>query len=142
MTPRKPSILTLGNKTGNGAPAVEDLIAVQTAILTSNATVLGAVTQMQTDVGQRLDRQFGEVTESLSVVEVKVDGLNTRLGCIEEARRTDAALAAQAKGVAATNNADRAAHSLSTNQRMAIVISAIAAVGGVILGLLNFAVGK
>jgi hypothetical protein len=33
-------------------------------------------------------------------------------------------------------------HSLSTNQRMAIIVSAIAAVGGVVLGLLNFLVGK
>jgi hypothetical protein len=147
--------LTRQNATGNGAPSVDDLVKAQTAILLSNANVLGAVNQMQTDIGGRLDRQFGDVAQSLTVVEVKVDGLDTRLGCIEEARRTDAALAVQAKstaaernaeakdaaveakGTAADNNADRQAHTMSRNQRWAIVVAAISGVGGLALGLVT-----
>ncbi len=145
MTPRVARAsqpLTLENAVGNGIPATPDLIAVQTAILTSNAAVLGAVNEFRAGINQRLDRQFGEITASLSTVEGKVDGANTRLGCLEEARRLDAALAASAKTTATERNADRTAHALSTNQRMAIVVSAIAAVGGVLLGLLNFLAGK
>ena len=137
MTPRAPRPLTLDNKVGNGAPAMDDLIRTQNAILASNATVLGAVTQFREDIGGRLDRQFGETASSLYVVEGKVDGLNARLGCIEEARRTDAALAAQAKGTATERNADRVAHALSTNQRMAITVAAISGVGGLILAVIR-----
>lgn len=147
MTPRRPAILppaplTLENAVGNGVPATPDLIAVQTAILNSNAAVLGAVNEFRAGIDQRLDRQFGDLTASLVSVEGKVDGANARLGCLEEARRLDAALAANAKATATERNADRTAHALSTNQRAAIVVSAIAACGGVALGFLNFWAGK
>jgi hypothetical protein len=114
---------------------------------------------MQTDIGQRLDRQFGEAAASLLIVEGKVDGLGTRLGCIESSRREEALLAterqrvaakdetehadkaaqerADAKDAATNNNADRAAHSLSHNQRLAIGVAAISGVGGLALGIVT-----
>ena len=160
MPARKPPLLTLASKVGNGSPAIEDLIAVQTAILTSNATVLGTVTEFRKGLDQRLDRQFGEVTLSVKVVEGKVDGMDGRLGSLEEERRKDAALAVQAKGFASDNatqaqataadakstaterNTDRAQHALSKNQRMAILVSAVMGTCGVLLGVANFVAGK
>lgn len=155
MTPRtvKPLAVTPGN--GTGPASTSQLVQTQNAILTSNATVLGAVTQMQTDIGQRLDRQFGETAASIQIVEGKVDGLDDRLGCLETARRDEALLAAEradvaakaetshaakaaieradAKDTATSNNADRAAHSLSRNQRMAITVAAVSAAATLLL---------
>ena len=129
--------LSEDNKVGNGSPVMADLIRVQSAILKSNAATLGAVGQFQKDIGGRLDRQFGEVAQSLQTVEGKVDDSIARLGCIEEARRLDAALAAQAKVVATERNVDRAAHALSYNQRLAITVAAISGVGALALGVLT-----
>ena len=160
MTPRavKPLTVTPGN--GVTPASTKELVQTQNAILLSNAGVLGAVTQMQTDIGKRLDRQFGDTAESLQIVEGKVDGLDGRLGSIEESRRTDAALAVQAKGFAADNatqaketaadakttaterNTDRAAHALSRNQRLAIIVTACVSCASLavtlFLGLLNY----
>lgn len=141
MTSRPPP-LTEDNAVGNGTPATADLVRVQTAILTSNAVVLGAVTQFRTGMDKRLDRQFGETNAKINELAVQVDGVCNQVDALEEARRLAQALAAQANEHAKAADAVAVQHSLSTNQRMAIVVSAIAACGGVILGLLNFAVGK
>lgn len=148
MTPRKPPLLTIHNKTGNGAPAIEDLIAVQTAILTSNSTVLGAVNEFRKGIDDRLTRKFGEVTIQIGDLDKKLDGVCLQVGDLEEARRLAEALAHQANKIAVRADAvavqaDAVAvqHTLSTNQRMAIVVSAIAACGGLVLGLLNYVSG-
>jgi hypothetical protein len=148
MTARKPVGLTIENAVGNGTPATPDLIKVQTAILLSNATVLGAVTEFRTGIDDRLTRKFGEITTQIGALDVKLDGVCLQVGDLEEARRLTAALAGQADKIAVAAdvvavkaNAIAVQHSLSTNQRMAIIVSAIAACGGVIIGLLNFLAG-
>ena len=141
MTPR-PLPLTEDNAVGNGTPATADLVQVQTAILTSNAAVLGAVTQFRQGMDKRLDRQFGETNAKIGELAEQVDGVCSQVDALEEARRLAAALATHANERAKAADAVAVQHSLSSNQRMAIIVSAIAAVGGVVLGLLNFLVGK
>ena len=155
MTPRavKPLAVTPGN--GTSPASTRELVQTQNAILLSNAGVLGAVTQMQGDIGGRLDRQFGDMSLALKGVEGKVDGLDTRLGSIEVARHDEALIAAEhakeatkdetdhaakasqeradAKDVTAANNADRVAHSLSRNQRLAITVAAGSAAATLLL---------
>jgi hypothetical protein len=143
MTPRRNVVpLTRQNATGNGVPSTEDLIQTQNAILRSNAAVLGAVSEFRKGMDQRLDRQFGEVNRQLGATNDKLDGVCKQVGDIEEARRLSEALAKQAANSAVAANAVAVQHSLSTNQRWAIVISAIAAVGGVAIGFLNFVTSR
>ena len=144
MTPRRTAVvpLSLDNKTGNGSPVMEDLIAVQTAILTSSAEVLGSVREFRKGMDQRLDRQFREVNGKISTLSVKVDGVCGQVADIEEARRLSEALAKQAAESANTANSIAVQHSLSANQRIGLLVGAFSAEVAALLGFLNFYAGK
>jgi hypothetical protein len=133
--------LTLANKIGNGSPAIEDLIAVQTAILTSNTAVVATVTEFRRGMDKRLDRQFGEVNGKITVLAEKVEGITDKVEGIEEARRLSAALAKQGRSDAVEANAVAMQHALSYNQRVAIMVAAVSGIGALCLGILNFVAG-
>jgi hypothetical protein len=132
--------LTKETATGNGTASTADMIRL-------SSSVLGSLNLLRRD----MNRRFGDQSLSTSVVEGKVDALDARLGCIEEARRNDALLSAQAKTIATDNaaiaketaaeakttatdrNADRAAHALSRNQRLAIMVAAASAAATLLL---------
>ena len=154
MTPPRRALdkiepLSLDNKIGNGSPAPEDLIKVQAAILSSNASVLGAVTEFRRSVDQRLTRQFGEVTTQIGTVSGTLDGVVEEVRTIKNERREEAIRAEERTGAARQANviavaADGVAvqHSLSKNQRMAVMVSAASAATAALLGFLNFVAGK
>ena len=144
MAPRKPALLTIDNKVGNGSPAIEDLIAVQTAILKSNAIVLGTVKEFRTGIDQRLTRQFGEIGGDLQFVKGQLEKVDGRISKIEQARHEEASLTQQAKEfsvnqhkidvhVADVDRADAQAHLLSKNQRYAILVAACTGTGALLL---------
>ena len=143
MTPRRnlPVPLDASNATGNGVASSEDLIRTQNAILQSNAAVLGAVSEFRKGMDQRLDRQFGEVNGKITGLAAKVENVCGQVRDIEEARRLSEALAKQAARAAEVANAVAVQHTLSYNQRLAIVVAAIAGIGSLCLGVVNFVVG-
>ena len=144
MTPRKVMPLTLANKIGNGSPAIEDLIAVQTAILTSNTAVVATVTEFRRGMDKRLDRQFGEVAKQIGAVGEKLDGVCAEVSTIKDERRGEA-IRAEERTVSAKNaikdakEADTVAvqHALSRNQRMAVMVAAVSGCGALGLGIVT-----
>ena len=125
--------LTKETATGNGAANTADMIRL-------SSSVLGSVSLLRRD----MNRRFGEQALSNSIVEGKLDTVAEKVRQIEEDRRLTTALELQAKNEAkeaakeakdttSANNADRAAHSLSRNQRWAIVVAAGTGCGGLLL---------
>jgi tetrahydromethanopterin S-methyltransferase subunit F len=118
--------LTKETATGNGVASTADMIRL-------SSSVLGSVNLLRRD----MNRRFGETAQSLDLVDGKLGVVCEKVGCLEEARRTDAALAAQAKGTATERNADRVQHALSRNQRLAIGVAAFTGCGGLALGVVT-----
>ena len=146
MTTRRnvPVPLTPENATGNGVPSTEDLIQTQNAILQSNAAVLGAVSEFRKGMDQRLNRQFGAIASDFGVIKGQLERVDGRIGCLEQARLTDAALAEQAKAfrtaqhtddvhVADVDRADAQAHVMSRNARAAVFVAACTGTGALLL---------
>ena len=79
--------------------------------------------------------------------------MDGRIGAIEQARTTEAALLVQAKEFVTARHSDDVhtadvdrnnaqLHSLSRNQRLAIMVAAIAGIGGLILNIINSVAGR
>ena len=149
MTPTRRALdsiepLTLDNRVGNGSPAMADLIRVQTAILTSNAALLGTVTEFRKGIDQRLTRQFGEVAKQIDGVGKQLDAVSAAVVVIKDERREEAIRAQErttnAKAAAAdAKDADAVAvqHTLSKNQRMAVMVAAVSGCGGLALTIVT-----
>jgi hypothetical protein len=149
MTPRttiRPLRVTPGN--GTSPASTRELVQTQDAILLSNATVLGAVTQFQEDLTGRI----GRMADTLDGVCVEVTDIKTE-------RRVEAALAAERAKVAKTaaeaatvaegkhaatameerheQTASVEAHALAYRWRVGIALAATTGLGALALNLLN-----
>ena len=137
-----PEPLTLGNKTGNGVPAMADLIAVQ-AYLDSRLTL-----QSQ-DMGRRFaqaDKRQAARLEQVSVqVNGRLDGVCADVDTLKLERSNAKAVAEALHGVAVETAAAAGAHTLSFRWRVTVAISAVsgtcAAIGTMIVLLRIAAVG-
>jgi hypothetical protein len=118
-------------------------VTVQTAILHSNAAVLGAVNEFRAGMDQRLDRQFGEVREKFALLGKQVDGVCETVGGIVTDRAIEAALAKRTRELDAQSEEARNEHVLSERWRVGIVLAATTGLGALLLNLFNvFVIGK
>jgi hypothetical protein len=124
MTPRPTDPLT--------ADTAADLIRLST-------TVLGRVDGLAKDMGRR----FSETNASILVVDGRLEKIDGRIGAIEQARVTEAALAVQAKafadaqGVKDQKAADEkldavASHTLTSLQVKGLAAAAVGGFAGLI----------
>jgi hypothetical protein len=129
--------LTLANKVGNGTPLMGDLIRVQSAVLASNAAVMGAVMELRKGVDQRLDREFADSRALIGTISTKLNGVCDEVVTIKNERRLADALAMERTSIAKQADAVAVQHSLSRNQRLGVMVAAVSGCGALALGVVT-----